>query len=217
MPVLTNRNFMNDTRTYGYIRVSTKYQNEDRQKQAILKDGVLERDIYTDKISGKDFDRPEYRRMKENLRPGDRIVILDLDRLGRNYEEMAKEWRELTHERECDIIVINYPLLSTVQDKDSLDKRFLADMIFQLLSYVAEKEREEIKARQQEGIRAAKARGASFGRPRIKKPADFESVYLRVRNGEITNREAQHLLGLKPNTYYNFINERGSDDNEERP
>lgn len=200
--------FMSEKRRLGYIRVSSKAQNEDRQRDAILKEGVLERDIFIDKKSGKDFsDRPAFNRMKESLQPGDEVVILDLDRLGRNYDEMAIVWKEITREKECDIRVINYPMLSTVQEADTLDRRFLADMIFSLLSYVAQKEREEIKARQREGIISAQAQGKRFGRPPVEKPKNFSEVYQRVKNWEITNVEAQRILSLKPSTYYRFVKE----------
>lgn len=169
---------------------------------------MLERDIFIDKKSGKDFsDRPEFERMKASLQPGDEVVILDLDRLGRNYDEMAVVWRDITRNHGCDIRVINYPMLSTVQEKDTLDKRFLSDMIFNLLSYVAEKEREEIKARQREGIISAQAQGKKFGRPPVEKPNNFSEVYQRVKNWEISNVEAQRILSLKPSTYYRFVKE----------
>lgn len=199
---------MSQKRLLGYIRVSSKTQNEDRQKNAILKAGVLERDIFIDKKSGKDFhDRPAFKRMMEILRPGDEVVILDLDRLGRNYDEMAVVWKEITRKKECDIRVINYPMLSTVQEADTLDRKFLADMIFSLLSYVAQKEREEIKVRQREGIISAQAKGKRFGRPPVEKPKNFSEVYQRVKNWEITNVEAQKILSLKPSTYYRFAKE----------
>ncbi|MBO5621080.1 MAG: recombinase family protein [Butyrivibrio sp.] len=199
---------MAEKRRYGYIRVSSNYQNEARQRDAILKEGVLERDLFIDKKSGRDFkDRPELERLKASLVPGDEVVILDLDRLGRNYGEMASVWDDITHNKGCDIIVINYPLLSTVQEEKNLDRRFLADMIFSLLSYVAEKEREEIKARQREGIASAKAEGKRFGRPPIEKPNNFSEIYSRVWNHEITNRQAMEIMNLKESTYYKFASE----------
>lgn len=200
---------MSEKRRYGYIRVSSKLQNESRQRDAILREGVLERDIFIDKKSGKDFsDRPAFERMMESLCPGDEVVILELDRLGRNYDEMAVVWREITRDKQCDIKVINYPILSTSQgEKESLDNRFLADMVFGILSYVAEKEREEIKERQREGIISAQAQGKRFGRPPIEKPKNFSEVYQRVKSWEITNVEAQRILSLKPSTYYRFVKE----------
>ena len=197
-----------EKRKFGYIRISTKTQNLARQKDALLKEGVYERDIFIDKQSGKDFSRPAYQNMIQSLQPGDEIIILDLDRLGRNYSEMAKEWNYITEEKECDIRVINYPLLSTAQEEKSLDKRFIAKLTFEILSYVAEKEREEIKRRQREGIESAKAKGVKFGRSRIPKPARFDETYERVVRREITNRQAMEELGLKANTYYAFVKER---------
>lgn len=194
-----------EKRTFGYIRVSSKTQNEARQQDALIKEGVLPRDIFLDKQSGKDFSRPAYQRMIQSLQTGDEVVILDLDRLGRNYSEMAKEWNHITNELNCDIRVINYPLLSTSQEEKSLDKRFIANLTFQILSYVAEKEREEIKNRQKEGIESAKIKGVKFGRSKIPKPEKFEETYQKVLRKEITNRQAMEVLGLKPNTYYSFV------------
>lgn len=196
-----------EKRRFGYIRVSTRTQNEARQRDALLKEGVLERDIFIDKQSGKDFSRPAYQQMIQSLQPGDEIVILDLDRLGRHYSEMAKEWNYITAERECDIRVINYPLLNTAQEEKTLDKRLIAKLTFEILSYVAEKEREEIKRRQKEGIESAKAKGVKFGRTKIPKPKGFEETYQRVLRREITNRQAMRELDLKPNTYYAFVKE----------
>ncbi len=196
-----------EKRRFGYIRVSSKTQNEARQRDALIKEGVLERDIFIDKQSGKDFSRPAYQQMIQSLQPGDEIVILDLDRLGRNYSEMAKEWNYITEDRECDIRVINYPLLNTAQEEKTLDKRLIAKLTFEILSYVAEKEREEIKRRQREGIESAKAKGVKFGRSKIPKPDNFDEIYKRVLRREITNKKAMFLLGLKVNTYYAFVKE----------
>ncbi len=198
---------MTEKRVFGYIRVSSRTQNEARQKDAILKSGVLERDIFIDRQSGKDFSRPAYQQMIQSLRPKDEIVILDLDRLGRNYTEMAKEWFHITNELGCDIRVLNYPLLNTAQQESSFDSRFIANLIFQLLSYIAEKERIEIRDRQREGIESAKARGVKFGRSRIPKPDEFDKVFQRVLRREITSRQAMAELGLKTNTYYSFVRE----------
>lgn len=194
-----------ENRVYGYIRVSTKGQHEDRQKEALLKEGVLERDIFTDKCSGKDFERPEYLKMKSLLQPQDRIVILDIDRLGRNYEQMANEWREITQTKKCDITVINLPLLSTVREDKSLDRRFMADMIFSILSYVAERERQYNKSRQVAGIEAAHNKGVKFGRPKVEKPENFEEVYKKVLMCEISSIQAREELGLKTSKYYEFV------------
>lgn len=197
----------NEKRTFGYIRISSKSQNESRQTTALTKEGVLPRDIFIDKQSGKDFSRPGYQRMIQSLQSGDEVVILDLDRLGRNYSEMAKEWNYITNELNCDIRVINYPLLSTSQEEKSLDRRFIVNLTFQILSYVAEKEREQLRNRQREGIESAKMKGVKFGRKRIPKPDEFDDTYKRVLSREITNREAMEYLGLKTNTYYSFVKE----------
>lgn len=198
-----------EKRRFGYIRVSSKTQSEARQRDGLLNEGVLERDIFIDKQSGKDFSRPAYQQMIQSLQPGDEIVILDLDRLGRNYSEMAKEWNYITEERECDIRVINYPLLNTAQAQEemTLDKRFIAKLTFEILSYVAERERTEIKRRQKEGIESAKAKGVKFGRTKIPKPDNFDEIYKKVLRREITNKKAMFLLGLKVNTYYTFVKE----------
>lgn len=196
-----------EKRKFGYIRVSSKTQNEARQIDALLNEGVLERDIFIDKQSGKDFSRPAYQNMIQSLQQGDEVVILDLDRLGRNYSEMAKEWNYITEEKECDIKVINYPLLNTAQEEKTLDRCFIAKLTFSILSYVAEKEREEIKRRQREGIESAKAKGVKFGRTKIPKPEGFDETYRKVLRREITNRQAMRELDLKPNTYYAFVKE----------
>jgi DNA invertase Pin-like site-specific DNA recombinase len=201
---------MSEGRMYGYVRVSSKSQNESRQIDALKSYGVNTRDIFIDKVSGKDFERPNYLIMKGLLVAGDIVVILDLDRLGRNYDEMAREWQEITREKKCDIVIINMPILSTVDRKDSLDTKFLADMIFSLLSYVAERERESIKERQREGILSAKTRGVSLGRPPVRKPENFSEVYEKVKKHEITNRQAMEIMGLKPNTYYRFVREENA-------
>ena len=196
-----------DTRVHGYIRVSSKAQNESRQRKALIEHGVSDRDIYVDKASGKNFERPEYLRMKSALKEGDKVVILDLDRLGRNYDQMAKEWQEITRDKKCDIEIINYPLLSTVREKGNLDTKFVADIIFSLLSYVAQREREDIKQRQREGIEAAKICGTKFGRPKVARPDNFDEIFKQVQEHKITNKKAMILMGLKPNTYYSFVNE----------
>lgn len=196
-----------EKRVFGYIRVSSRTQNEARQREALMKEGVFERDIYIDKQSGKNFFRPAYQRMLQDLQPGDEVIILDLDRLGRNYQEMAIEWNLITNEKGCDIRVINYPLLNTAQEEKTLDRRFIANLTFQILSYVAEKEREEIRNRQREGIESARVKGVKFGRTKIPKPERFDNIYQRVLKRELTNRQAMEELGLKPNTYYAFVKE----------
>ncbi len=196
-----------EKRKFGYIRVSSKTQNEARQRDALIKEGVLERDIFIDKQSGKDFSRPAYQKMIQSLQQGDEIIILDLDRLGRNYSEMAREWFYITNEIGCDIRVLNCPLLNTAQEEKNLNNRLIANLTFQILSYVAEHEREDIKRRQKEGIESAKAKGVKFGRTKIPKPANFDEIHNRVLLGEITNKQAMSELGLKVNTYYAFVKE----------
>jgi len=194
-------------RRIGYARVSTAHQNTDRQITALLEHGVNKRDIYTDHMSGRNFDRPQYLAMKEHLAAGDTLVIVDLDRLGRNYEDMAIEWNDLTKNRQCNVEVINFPLLSMTNKSEQLETRLIADVIFALLSYVAQREREHLLERQREGIEVAKKNGVKFGRPMVERPTEFTSVYAQVLRHEITNRRAMELLGLKPNVYYRFANE----------
>lgn len=197
-----------EKRKYGYVRVSSTSQNERRQVDALLACGVKQRDIFTDKCSGRDFSRPEYLKMKSLLCEGDEVVILDLDRLGRNYDQMATEWRQITKELKCDITILNCPILSTKrQGENSLDARLIADVTFSLLSYVSARERQNIRERQQEGINSAKRRGVSFGRPRIEKPQGFDATYEQVLLKNITSRQAMTTLGLKPNTFYGFVKE----------
>jgi len=198
----------NERRKYGYARVSSTTQNERRQIDALLSHGVLQRDIFTDKASGKDFSRPEYLKMKSLLCEGDGVVILDLDRLGRTYDQMANEWNEITKTLKCDITILNCPILSTKgQGENSLDARLIADVTFSLLSYVSERERQSIKARQREGIETAKSQGVIFGRPRVEKPQGFDAAYEQVLLRNITSKQAMADLGLKPNTYYEFVKE----------
>lgn len=194
-------------RKLGYVRVSTAHQNTDRQREALIKEGVAPRDIFTDTQSGKDFSRPQYQRMKEQLVAGDTVVVLDLDRLGRNYEEMSTEWFDIVKNRNCHIKIINFPLLNTASEKAGLEGQLIADIVFSLLSYVAQRERDHLLERQREGIEAAKRNGTKFGRPKVERPSEFSSVYVRVLRHEITNRQAMEQLGLKPNVYYRFASE----------
>lgn len=193
------------TKTFGYIRVSSKDQNEARQLADLLEAGVSERDIFIDKQSGKDFDRPKYQALINCIREGDTVVILSIDRLGRNYEAIMQEWRHITQELGANIRVLDMPLLDTTRGGNSLDGRFISDLVLQILSYVAEKERENIKKRQAQGIAQAKAAGKRMGRPRIQPPAAFPSVYNQWRAGELTAKAAMKELSLKPNTFYNFV------------
>ncbi len=196
---------MSEKRRYGYIRVSTKHQNEARQRDALLKEGIDKRDLFIDKMSGKTFDRPALNDLRERLQPGDEVVVLDLDRLGRDYYEMADVWRDITKNKQADITIINFPILSTSAQSDkTFDTRFINELIFSILSYIAQKEREKILERQKEGIASAKANGTKFGRPRVEKPDNFSEVFMRVWRHEITHRKAMEILELKPSTYQKF-------------
>lgn len=203
-------------KVFGYGRVSSQDQNEERQIDALLKAGVDERDIFIDKKSGKDFDREQYKAMVSRLREGDLVIILSLDRLGRNYTEIQKEWQYMTQEIKADIKILDMPLLDTSTSTDNLDRRFIADLVLQILSYTAEKERENIRKRQREGIALMKEvdgqkislrTGRPTGRPRAVKPDNWNEVYTRWVNKELTAVKAMEILGLKPNTFYKFVNE----------
>lgn len=186
--------------TYGYIRVSTREQNEARQLDALYKAGVEEKRIYMDKQSGKDFDRQGYQQLLHRLRRGDTLFVKSIDRLGRNYNEILEQWRLITKEKQAAIVVLDMPLLDTRQDRD-LTGRLIADIVLQLLSYVAQTEREFIRQRQREGITAAKARGVRFGREAIPVPADFLEVRARWAEGELNSRQAAALLEVSQNTF----------------
>lgn len=188
---------------YAYIRVSSKEQNEDRQRLAMLEFGVPESGIILDKQSGKDFERPGYKRLLKKLKPGDTLVIKSIDRLGRNYDEILEQWRLLTKEKEIAIVVLDMPLLDTRQGRD-LTGVLIADIVLQLLSYVAETEREFIRQRQAEGIAAAKQRGVKFGRTPIERPPKFESLKIAWLNGEISARGAAKQLGICHVTFVNW-------------
>lgn len=192
-------------KVFGYARVSSKEQNEERQLVAFKNYGIDERDIYIDKQSGKDFNREQYNTLKHILRENDLLVIKSIDRLGRNYEMIVSEWKDITKNIKADIVVIDMPLLDTRQNKDLLGT-FISDLVLQILGYVAEQERTFIKQRQKEGILVAKNKGVKFGRPKIEKPQDFDIVVNRWKNKEIKSKEAMELLGLKPNTFYNMVN-----------
>ena len=170
-----------ESKIYGYIRVSSKDQNEDRQLIALHGRGVKDDYIYIDKKSGKDFNRPQYKKLMKKLKPGDLLMIQSIDRLGRNYEEVQNQWRVLTKEKEVDICVIDMPLLDTRQGKDLLGT-FIADLVLQILSFVAQNEREYIRKRQAEGIAAAKAKGVKFGRKPLPLPDNFHEVHRAWRS-----------------------------------
>lgn len=185
---------------YGYVRVSTKEQNEDRQLIALHDVGVLQKNIYMDKQSGKDFNRPQYKKLLKKLKPGDLLYIKSIDRLGRNYEEIQNQWRIITKEKNADIYVIDMPLLDTRRGKDLLGT-FISDLVLQLLSFVAENERTNIKQRQAEGIAAAKAKGIRFGRPPKPLPDNFHEAYQGWKQGEITGTAAAKECGMPLSTF----------------
>ncbi len=198
---------MSSSVSFGYVRVSSRDQNEARQIEKMKELGIDERHIFVDKESGKDFDREQYRALMAMLRDGDTVYISSIDRLGRNYREMLEQWSAITKDKGADIVVLDMPLLDTRNNRD-LTGTLISDIVLALLSYVAERERENIRTRQAEGIALAKARGAYKGRKPIEvDKAKFESVYGEVIRGERTNRYAMQKLGLKPNTYYRFVNE----------
>ena len=186
---------------YGYIRVSSRDQNEDRQLIALCSTGVEERFIYMDKISGKDFDRPQYRKLVKKLKPGDLLMIQSIDRLGRNYQEIQDQWRILTKEKSVDICILDMPLLDTRQGKDLMGT-FIADLVLQILSFVAQSERENIKKRQAEGIAAAMERGVRFGRPEKPLPDDFSKLVYRWESGALPFGELIARCGMSEATFY---------------
>lgn len=190
--------------TYGYVRVSTREQNEARQMIAMREFGVKERHIFMDKQSGKDFDRPEYIRLMRRLKRDDTLVIKSIDRLGRNYDEILEQWRIITKEKQAGIIVLDMPLLDTRQAHDLIGT-LIADIILQLLSYVAQTEREFIRARQAEGIAAAKARGVHFGRRPLEKPVDFPEYQSLWQEGRISARVAAQRLGITHKTFLKWV------------
>ena len=192
---------MEDINIYGYMRVSSKEQNEDRQKIALTEIGVPENNIYMDKQSGKDFDRTQYKRLLQKLNEKSVLYIKSIDRLGRNYGELNEQWRIITKEKKADIVVIDMPLLDTRREKNLLGT-FISDVVLALLSYVAENERTNIKQRQAEGIAAAKARGVKFGRPPLPIPENFYQMHKDWRTGKITIEEAAKACNMCPKTFY---------------
>ncbi len=191
--------------TYGYVRVSTKEQNEDRQLLALRDFAVLEKNIYMDKLSGKDFNRPQYRKLLKKLRPGDLLVVKSIDRLGRNYEEILLQWRIITKEKKVNVAVLDMPLLDTRKSGNDLTGTFVADLVLQILSYVAQTERENIHQRQMEGIAAAKLRGVKFGRPRKDVPEQFWKLKEDWENEKITSREAARQLSIAQDTFLRWV------------
>ena len=185
---------------YGYVRVSSRDQNEDRQMIAFETLHIPERNIYLDKQSGKDFERPQYRKMVRKMKKDDLLYIKSIDRLGRNYEEILEQWRVLTKEKGIDIVVLDMPLLDTRRGKDLMGT-FLSDIVLQVLSFVAENERSNIRQRQAEGIAAAKAKGVKFGRPPKPLPENFHNLYQKWKSGKITGTAAAKECGMPLSTF----------------
>lgn len=191
-------------RKFGYITVSSKDQNEGRQLEAMRKMGITERDIYLDKQSGKNFERANYQLLKRVIRKGDILYIHSLDRFGRNKEEILQEWNDLTKNIEADIVVLNMPLLDTTQYKDSMGT-FIADLVLQILSWMAEEERERIRKRQREGIDLALQNGIQFGRPTVFVSEEFKEVYRKWKAKELTAVEAMKEAGVKKTSFYKLV------------
>ena len=194
---------------YGYVRVSSQEQNEDRQLIAMAEAGVARANIFMDKQSGKDFERPNYKRLMKKLRPGDTLIIKSIDRLGRNYEEIQNQWRIITKEKKVDIVVIDMPLLDTRRDKNLLGT-FISDLVLQLLSFISENERTTIRQRQAEGIAAAKKRGVRFGRPTKEAPPDFDELIAKWQKKEMPLDEILRQYGMSESTFYRRLRERNA-------
>ena len=191
---------------YGYIRVSTREQNEQRQLIAMQEFGISEKRIYMDKQSGKDFERKNYKKMVRKLKKDDTLVVKSIDRLGRNYEEILEQWRIITKEKQAAIVVLDMPLLDTRQNRD-LTGTLIADIVLQLLSYVAQTEREFIRQRQAEGIAAAKRNGVKFGRKPMERPNGLESLKKQWLHGELSARAAAKQLGVTHSTFLRWVKE----------
>ena len=190
---------------YGYVRVSSRDQNEERQIIAMHEFGVDDKQIYMDKQSGKDFERPQYKKLMRKMKTGDTLVIKSIDRLGRNYDEILVQWRFITKQKKVAIVVLDMPLLDTRQNRD-LTGTLIADIVLQLLSYVAQTERDFIKQRQKEGIAAAKARGVQFGRTPMERPADYDQIKTLWFQEKISAREAGRQLGITHKTFLRWVN-----------
>ncbi|MCI8513850.1 MAG: recombinase family protein [Lachnospiraceae bacterium] len=199
---------------YGYVRVSTKEQNPERQLTALKEYGIARRNIYLDQMSGKDFARPQYRKLLMRLKPGDLLIIKSIDRLGRNYGEILEQWRKITKEIRADIRVIDMPLLNTDFSQEDLTGVFISDLVLQILAYVAETERAFIRQRQAEGIAAARKSGVKFGCEKKELPKDFEKYFASWKKGEISMRKAAGALGMSHSTFYRRCKER--EDGEKR-
>jgi DNA invertase Pin-like site-specific DNA recombinase len=197
---------MEECKCYGYVRVSTREQNGDRQLLALRGSGILDANVFTDKQSGKDLNRPEYQRMMRKLKPGDTLFIKSIDRLGRDYGEIIEQWRLITKERNVAIVVLDMPLLDTRQKERDLTGVFIADIVLQILSYVAQTEREFNHQRQAEGISIALAKGVKFGRRPMERPAMFEELCAAWKRKEISARHAASQLGVAHRTFLVWAN-----------
>lgn len=191
--------------TYGYARVSSKDQNLDRQLDQLKAIGIEPRNIFCDKASGKNFNRPSWNNLIDQLQKGDLLVVVSLDRMGRNYTDIKEQWQHITHTIGADIKVLDMPMLDTSQTAESLDRRFIADLVLQILSYTAEKERKNIHARQEQGIKAAQERNVKFGRPAAQFPDGWEQTYKAWKDGQITATAAMDSLNLKRTTFYKLV------------
>lgn len=199
-----------ESRRLGYIRVSSKDQNEERQLTAMREKGITERDIFMDKVSGKDFQRENYQLLKRVIRPGDILYIHSLDRFGRNKNEIVNEWNDLTKNIRADIVVLDMPLLDTTQYKDSMGT-FIADLVLQILSWMAQEERDRIRKRQREGIDTALQQGKPFGRPKFPVTESFREAYQEWKEGKITATQAMKQAEIKKTTFYKLVKQM--DDN----
>lgn len=193
------------SKKYAYIRVSSKDQNIDRQVDAMEKIGISRKQMYIDKQSGKDFQRKNYQRLIKKLKAGDELYVKSIDRLGRNYDDIIEQWTYLTKVKDINIIVLDFPLLDTRNQVEGVTGKFIADIVLQLLSYIAQIERENIHQRQAEGIKLAKQKGIHLGRPRLPIPEDFYSLYLLCKQHKISKREGARRLNTNPTTFNNWI------------
>ena len=189
---------------YGYIRVSSKDQNVDRQMSALLKEGVNKKHIYIDKQSGKNFDRPAYKRLMKKLKSGDVLIVKSIDRLGRNYAEILEQWHTVTKVLQAEIYVLDFPLLDTRKKDNDLTGTFIADLVLQILSYVAQTERDFIHQRQAEGIAAAQERGVKFGRKKLDLPDSFDMAKEKYEAGLILYRQTAELCGMSASSFYRY-------------
>lgn len=197
------------SKKYGYVRVSTKDQNIDRQVASLKKEQIPQKNIFIERISGKNFNRPQYRALLKSLRSGDELYIKSIDRLGRNYKEIIEQWQYLTKSKEVNVIILDFPLLDTRKQVHGITGQFIADLVLQVLSYVAQIERENTLQRQKEGIYEAQKRGVRFGRPKLDLPEDFETVMHLWCSHQISQREAARRLNTNHNTFSRWVKQYG--------